>query len=59
MSQKLNIPSHPTVCVRVSDEEKERFRQAAERDGKALGTWLKWLARQRLVEIEKTEQGNR
>lgn len=42
------IKSHPPVCVRVSLEEKEQFKRAAEADGKALGTWLRWLARQRI-----------
>lgn len=52
--KKLDIPSNPPVCFRVSTEEKERFRQAAERDGKKLGTWLRWLARQRAAQTEKT-----
>jgi predicted HicB family RNase H-like nuclease len=47
------INSHPTVCLRVSPEDKERFKVAAKADGKALGTWLRWLARQRI------EQQNR
>ena len=48
------IPSHPIVPVRVSPEEKEAMQAAAAKDGKALGTWLKWLARTRIAETEKT-----
>ena len=48
------IPSHPIVPVRMSPEEKEAMQTAAAKDGKALGTWLKWLARKRIAESEKT-----
>jgi hypothetical protein len=47
-----DIPSNPLVCVRMSPEEKARFRAAASRDGKALGTWLKLLARERAAELK-------
>jgi predicted HicB family RNase H-like nuclease len=38
------------VCFRISPEEKVRFKEAAAKDGKSLGTWLKHLARQRIAE---------
>lgn len=51
MTKKIpNFQRHPPVCFRLSSEEKERFKAAAATDGKALGTWLKHLARQRIAE---------
>jgi predicted HicB family RNase H-like nuclease len=45
-----SIPSHPRINVRISPAEKQAFTEAAARDNKSLGTWLKWLARQRIAE---------
>lgn len=47
------IPSNPLVCMRVSDDEKKEFQNAAKADGKKLGTWLRWLARIRVKEISR------
>jgi len=44
------VPSHPIVPIRVEPKEKNEFIDAARKDGKALGTWLKCLARQRILE---------
>lgn len=38
----------------LSPELMESLRQAAERDGMGLGTWLRWLGRGRT--IQQTEQ---
>ena len=52
------IPSHPIVPVRISPEEKKAMKEAASKDGKALGTWFKWLARKRMEEIKKSERSD-
>ena len=56
MKQKFDFESHPPVCFRLATEEKERFKKAAEADGKSLGTWLKGLARKRVEELELVEK---
>jgi hypothetical protein len=53
---KSSVPDfnrHPAFCIRLSPEEKARFKAAADADGKALGTWFKWLARERVTEQER------
>lgn len=52
------IPSNPIVPVRMSADEKALFKNAATKDGKALGTWLKWLAQTR-IEQQKSEEDER
>lgn len=54
--KNIEIPSHPHVCFRLAGDEKQRFQEAARQDGKALGTWLKALARQRITEMESDKQ---
>lgn len=38
------------IHILIDDEEKERFRRQAEREGKSLSAWLRDLARARLAE---------
>lgn len=48
------INSHPLFSMRIEDGEKQSFLVAASKDGfKSLGSWLKWLARERVK-----QQGN-
>lgn len=43
------INSHPLFSIRIEEGEKQRFLVAASKDGfKSLGSWLKWLARERV-----------
>ena len=44
---------NPVFSMRISPEEKETFRKAAEREDKKLGTWLKMLARLRVAQQSK------
>lgn len=47
------IKSNPLISMRISDEDKESFVQAAKIDGfKSLTTWLKWLGRERVKQQE-------
>lgn len=55
MVKASDIPSNPRFCLRLSPEERKQFEEAAERDGKALGTWLKWLARKRDEKTGRTD----
>jgi len=50
---KGGIPSHPVVSIRMSPDEKAVFKVAAQKDGKRLATWLKWLGRQRVAEQQE------
>jgi len=47
------IKSHPITCFRLAPSEKAVFQEAAAIDGKALGTWIKHLARQRVEELRR------
>lgn len=43
------INSHPLFSMRIEEGEKQGFLVAASKDGfKSLGSWLKWLARERV-----------
>lgn len=44
---------NPVFSMRMSPEEKETFRKAAEREDKKLATWLKMLARLRVAQQSK------
>lgn len=47
------INSNPSFQIRISPEEKEALLIAASKDGfKSLGSWLKWLARERVKQQE-------
>ena len=46
------IKSNPLISMRLSDEDKESFVQAAKIDGfKSLTTWLKWLGSERVKQL--------
>ncbi len=46
--------------MRISDEDKESFVQAAKIDGfKSLTTWLKWLGSERVKQQLETEDGDK
>ena len=46
------VPSNPIVPLRMSTEEKTICKQAAAADGyKSLGTWIKHLVRDRVVQL--------
>jgi hypothetical protein len=49
-----SAPGHPVIGIRLSLEEKARFKEAAAADGKkSLGTWMKALARKRIAKLER------
>ena len=51
------IKSNPLISMRLSDEDKESFVQAAKLDGfKSLTTWLKWLGSERVKQQLETEE---
>lgn len=54
------IKSNPLISMRISDEDKESFVQAAKIDGfKSLTTWLKWLGTERVKQqLEAEEAAN-
>ncbi len=41
-----DIPSNKPQCFRCSEQDRKAFKQAAEREGLALGTWIKRVLRQ-------------
>ncbi len=54
------IKSNPIVSMRLSDNDKELFVQAAKVDGfKSLTTWLKWLGSERLKQQLEAEDGDK
>lgn len=54
------IKSNPLISMRISDEDKESFVQAAKIDGfKSLTTWLKWLGSERVKQQLETEDGDK
>ena len=52
---KEKYPSNRPWAMRISIEERERFKQAAKNDGYAMATWLKRLARAR-IKAQEVEQ---
>ena len=53
MTDKLKIPSHPIVPIRMSGEDKAEAIAAANSAGyKSLGTWMKHLVREKIKEQE-------
>lgn len=54
------IKSNPLISMRLSDEDKESFVQAAKIDGfKSLTTWLKWLGSERVKQQSEAEEGDK
>lgn len=54
------IKSNPLISMRISDEDKESFVQAANIDGfKSLTTWLKWLGSERVKQQLEAEKGDK
>lgn len=54
------IKSNPIVSMRLSDNDKELFVQAAKVDGfKSLTTWLKWLGSERVKQQLEAEDGDK
>lgn len=42
--------------IRITPEEKQKFKEAAERDGMSLSAWLKSIARERIGNISALEK---
>ena len=54
MAVPPNMKRNPITPVRISSDDKKAFMEAAKIDGcKSLGTWLKRLARKRIIEISE------
>ena len=54
------IKSNPLISMRLSNEDKELFVQAAKVDGfKSLTTWLKWLGSERVKQQLEAEEGDK
>ena len=54
------IKSNPLISMRLSDDDKESFVQAAKIDGfKSLTTWLKWLGSERVKQQLEAEEGDK
>lgn len=54
------IKSNPIVSMRLSDNDKELFVQAAKVDGfKSLTTWFKWLGSERVKQQLEAEEGDK
>lgn len=53
------IKSNPSISMRLSDDDKALFFEAAKLDGfKSLTTWFKWLGSERVKQQLEAEEGD-
>jgi len=54
------IKSNPSISMRLSDDDKALFFEAAKIDGfKSLTTWFKWLGSERVKQQLEAEEGDK